>query len=194
MKIQSKIRGDMVGCNLKHNPDNGARFANVKISVGVDRDRCRSIFGEALERVAFGSLVMTGGDEETPAAISFGYKQITPDFQCECHEIKILGHTQNMQPVVKAVRPVKDKAEVVVDIEFPILIGQDKQIAGAIATEFGEMVDIELNPAQRDLPLPNGNGNGKPPGITIKKGAFGNPQPVVTGGGSTTEETTAAPH
>ena len=193
MKIQATIRGDMIGCNLKHNPDNGARFAMVKISVGVNRDRCKSVFGDDLERVAFGSLVETGGDEETPAAIDFGYKSITPDIQCEYHEIKILGYTQSMQPVVKAVRPVKDKPEVVVDIEFPILIKKDAGIAGVIATQFGEMVEVELNPAQRDLPGTNGNGADKG-GITIKRGAFGNPKGVETGGGSTDEETPAAQH
>ncbi|KKL61821.1 hypothetical protein LCGC14_2191450 [marine sediment metagenome] len=180
MKIQSKIRGDMIGCNLKHNPDNGARFALVKISVGVNRDRCRSIFGEVLERVAFGSLVETGGNEKTPAAVSFGYKTITPDIQCEYHEIQILGHTQSMQPVIKAVRPVKDKAEVVVDIEFPILIKKDKAIAGAIATEFGEVIGIDLEPAQRELNLVEGGNSGNP-SVVVKKGAFGNPEPVAAG-------------
>jgi hypothetical protein len=169
----------MIGCNLKHNPENGARFAYVKIAVGCDRDRCRALFGEELKRVAFGSFTRTGGDEETPAAISFGYKQLTPDIQCEYHRIKILGHEQSMQPVIKTVRPVKDKAEIVVEIEFPILFKKDKALIGALATEFGELVEIEIDPAQRDLPLQNGNGNGT--SITIKKGRFGNPEPVVTG-------------
>ncbi len=180
MKITGKLRGDMIGLNLKHNPDNGTRLAMVKICVGCDRDRVRELFGPELERVAFSSLLTTGGDEETPATISFGYKKIDPDIICEYHELQIVGQRQNVQPVIKAIRPVKDKAEVTIDIEFPILIKKDKTLAGALATEFGEVIGIDLEPAQRELNLVDG-GKGANPGVVIKKGAFGNPEPVAAG-------------
>lgn len=180
MKITGKIRGDMIGLNLKHNADNGARFAYVKICVGCDRDRIRELFGPELERIAFSSLVQTGGDEETPATVSFGYKKIEPDTVCEYHELQIVGQRQNVQPVIKSIRPVKDKAEVTIDIEFPILIKKDKALAGALATEFGEVIGIDLEPAQRELNLVDG-GKDSNPAVVIKKGAFGNPSAVPAG-------------
>lgn len=180
MKITGKIRGDMIGLNMKHNADNGARFAYVKICVGCDRDRVRELFGPELERIAFSSLVQTGGDEKTPATVSFGYKKIEPDAVCEHHELQIVGQRQNVQPVIKAIRPVKDKAEVMIDIEFPILIKKDKTLAGALATEFGEVIGVDLEPAQRELNLVKGGNNGGP-GVVIKKGAFGNPEAIPAG-------------
>ncbi len=180
MKIKGKIRGDMIGLNLKHNADNGARFAYVKVAVGCDRDRVRELFGDELERIAFSSLLETGGDEETPAAIDFGYKKIDPDIICEYHELQIVGQRQNVQPVIKAIRPVKDKAEVTIDIEFPILIKKDKTLAGALATEFGEVIGIDLEPAQRELNLVEGGNNGNP-SVVVKKGAFGNTEPIAAG-------------
>lgn len=180
MKITGKIRGDMIGLNLKHNADNGARFAYVKICVSCDRDRVRDLFGPELERIAFSSLIQTGGDEKTPADISFGYKKLEPDTVCEYHEIQIVGQRQNVQPMIKAIRPIKDKAEVMIDIEFPILIKKDKTLAGALATEFGEVIGVDLAPAQRELNLVEG-GKTADPGVVIKKGAFGNPQGIPAG-------------
>lgn len=180
MKIKGKIRGDMIGLNMRHNADNGARFAYVKICVVCDRDRVRDLFGAELERIAFSSLVQAGGGEKTPAMVSFGYKKIEPDTVCEYHELQIVGQRQNVQPVIKAIRPVKDKAEVTIDIEFPILIKKDKTLAGALATEFGEVIGIDLEPAQRELSLVDAGNNGNP-SMVVKRGALGNPDPVAAG-------------
>ncbi len=194
MKIQGKIRGDMVGFSLKHNPDNGARFAYVRIAYRATREQLVKLFGDVLELVAFGSLqvseptdaekVAASEGEDKDAAkgsVSFGYKKITPDAVCEYHEVKILGHTQKVQPVIKSITPVKDEEKVTIEIELPILIAKDKALAGSLCAEFGELVDVELNPAQRELPLTSIQG-GAQPGVVIKKGRFGNPEPVASGG------------
>jgi hypothetical protein len=181
MKISGKITGDMVGFSLKHNPENGARFAYVKLAVVVDADACRAAFGKELKRIAFGTLVVSGGSEEDgPAGVSFGYKTLTPAVICEYHELKIAGHTQSVQPVVKSIAPIKDKEEVTIVIEFPILVKKDKALAGDLVAEFGELIEVELDPAQRELDL-EGNGNGASAGVVIKTGRFGNPDPVVAG-------------
>jgi hypothetical protein len=169
----------MVGLNLKHNADNGTRLACVKLAVNCNRDRIKSLFPE-LERVAFSALVETGGDEETPAAIDFGFLKTIPSVICEVHEIQIVGQRQNVQPVIKEIQPIKDKPEVRVLVEFPILIKKDKDLAGALATEFGELVDIELEPAQRELNLVDG-GSSANPSVVVKSGRFGNPEPVAAG-------------
>ena len=183
MKIKGKIRGDMVGFSLKHNPENGARFAYVKLAIAVDRGKCKEIFGDDLTRIAFGSLIVSGGsEEEGPAGVDFGYKKLEPAAICEYHEINIVGHKQSVQPVIKSIIPVKDKEEVTVLVEFPILIKKDKALAGDLVAEFGEIVDAELDPAQRELDLDgNTNGDGAGMGVVIKTGRFGNPEPVVTG-------------
>ena len=43
-----------------------------------------------------------------------------------------------------------------------------------------EVIGIDLEPAQRELNLVDGGKSGNP-GVVIKKGAFGNPAPVVAG-------------
>jgi hypothetical protein len=178
MKIKGKIKGDMIGFSLKHNPDNGTRFANVRILTGCDRDSCKAVFGEELERVAFGSMrISKGGEKDGPAGVSFGYKRLEPEAICEYHEIEIVGTRQNCQPVIKSISPVKDKAEVCIAIEIPILIKKNKSLAGSLVAEFGELVTVGLNPAQRELPLDGQNGDGE--GAVIQRGAFGNPKAVT---------------
>lgn len=183
MKITGRIKGDMIGFSLKHNPENGARFAYVKLAVGVDHAQCKATFGDELTRIAFGSLVVSGGGEgEGAAGISFGYKTLTPAAICEYHELKIAGHKQSVQPVIKSIAPVKDKEEVIVTVEFPILVKDNKELSGDLVAEFGELVEVELDPAQRELDLDGkGDGNGASAGVVIKTGRFGNPEPVVAG-------------
>lgn len=175
MKIKGKIKGDMVGFSLKHNPDNGTRFAYVSIAIPCDRDRIKTLFGAELETLAFGSMVATGGDEETEAGVSFGYKKAIPSQICEFHRLDICEHTNlNVQPEVMSIAPIKDEQKVTVVIKLPILVKKDKKLAGTLATEFGELIEIELEPAQQSLPL---EGNA----VVIRRGKFGNPEPVTAG-------------
>lgn len=182
MKIRGTLKGDMIGFALKHNPENGARFASIKIAANCDQNDCKELFGEELERVAFGSLVVSrGGEDEGAAGVSFGYKILQPSLICEFHEIKIAGHTEGAQPVIKSITPVKDKAEVTVAIEFPVLIGKDQAKLGAMGIQFGELVQAEFDPSQQEMDL-DGDANSPGGGVVITRGAFGNPQPVITGG------------
>ena len=177
MRINGKVKGDMTGHAIKYNDSNGTRLVVIKIALVCDQDRTEALFGKEFSSAAFGSLVLFGGDEETPATIHFGYRSLSPAAICEVHEVKILGAVQNIQPTIKRVIPVKDRAEVIVEIEMPILIGDNKELAGSLGVSFGEVIDVEFDPAQIELDL---GGNGKTPGMTIKKGAFGNPDPVQT--------------
>jgi len=173
MKIRGKITGDMTGCSLKFNPENGARLAYVKLQTICDKQQCLERFGEAMQRVAFSSMkVSTGSSEE--AGVSFGYKQITPDMICEYHNVSIANHKQNVQPVIKQITPVKGEDRVLVTLEMPFNLKKDKKIAGDLVCEFGEVVTADFEPAQQELALSQGN-------VVIKKGAFGNNQAVVTG-------------
>ena len=171
MKIQGKLQGDMIGFSLKHNPENGVRVANVKIAVRADRDRCERLFGEALARLAFGSMSKPGPESEE--IVSFGYKKLEPSEICEFHNIKIAGKSIDAQPVIKSIVPVKDESTVTIVVETPILIGADKELAGALCAEFGEVIEMEFEPAQRELPLGGDNAQGS---VTVLKGSFGNPQ------------------
>lgn len=167
----------MVGFSLKHNAENNVRFAYVSIAYRCDREQSARYFGPELTGIAFGGMKVIAADGETPPGVDWGFKAITPDAKCEFHEIEILGHKQSLQPVLKQIRPVKDEQKITVTLELPILI-KDKTLAGALVTEFGKIVDVEFNPAQLDLKLEQGNAEG---GVVIKKGKFGNPEPVAAG-------------
>jgi hypothetical protein len=178
MKITGKLVGDMTGFSLKHNPENGARFAHVKLAIDVDRELCGERFGSEFAKIAFGSLqVSHGGEEEGAAGVSFGYKQMTPAVICEFHEVQILGHTQKVQPLIKTIVPVKDKEEVTVSIELPILIKKDKELSGALCAQFGELVEIEIDPSQQELDFDGDSENGG--SVVITRGRFGNNQAAV---------------
>ncbi len=181
MRIQSKIRGDMVGFSLKHNADNGTRFANVAISVGCDQTKTKKLFGEEIAALAFGSMrtVESEGDEDEGAGIQFAYKKQIPSAICEMHQISLCGHGPLMaQPEIVSITPVKGDEKVIVTIKLPILIKKDTKLAGDLATQFGELVDVDFNPVQQKLNLVEG---GASEGVAIKNGPFGNPSPVATG-------------
>lgn len=177
MKITGKIRGDLIGVALKYDEKSGIRLATAKIAASGDREQIADHFGARLAEVAFASMRVTHPGGEAEPGVSFGYSQLKPDLVCEYHEIEIVGKTIDCQPVIKTIAPVKGEESVVVTLEIPINIAKSKTLAGALAVAFGEVIDIECTPKQKDL-FPAGTEN-RGPEIVVTKGAFGNPKPVA---------------
>lgn len=174
MRIDAKFQGDLTGIKLSHNDDTNVRLCTVTVIVGIDEKQAKEKFGHEFWRVAFGSMDQRGEGEAI--ITSFGYKKLTPALVCDPHVLNICSHgTLKVQPAITAIRPVKDKAEVTVEMRLPILLGESKDLAGALAINFGEVIDFELKATQ--MPLPLGEAPG---GVVIKKGPFGNPQPVLS--------------
>ncbi len=179
MKIQAEIRGDMVGFSLKHNPENGTRYANVSVAVSCDRDRTAELFGAELANLAFSAV--TQPDDKDGAAVSLGYKKLQPSAICEMHHVKICGHGPiSAQPEIVSLVPVKDDEKITATIKIPILIKKDSKLAGDLAIHFGEVIDVEFNPSQQSLNLVDG-GSSQAQGVVTQRGPFGNPKPVETG-------------
>ena len=176
MKFQTgtKLKGDLVAIPFNFSEDTNHRSFSPTIRVGCTAAEARKKFGEVFERIAFGSPKEGSND--------FGYKSMTPAIVCEVHKLKICGaDAGTVQPEIIKIKPIDDKCEVAVDIRLPINMKGRKGLAGAVAMEFGAVIEVELEASQMSLELP----------VAKKKSPFGNPKLVATDGGGT--ETTAPP-
>ena len=161
MKIDAKLRGDLVAIPFNYNEDTNHRSFSPTIRVGCTAAEAVKKFGQAFERIAFGTLKKDSN--------VFGYKSMTPALVCEIHKLTICGSDGGaVQPEIKKITPIEGKCEVTVDIRLPISIKGRKALAGAVAMEFGSVIEVELEASQMDLELPTAKA----------KGGFGNPKLV----------------
>lgn len=166
MKIDTKLKGELVAIPFNYNDDTAHRSFSPTIRVSCTARAAKKKFGEAFERIAFGTLKKDSDD--------FGYKSMTPAIVCEMHKLVICGADAGaVQPEITKIRPVDGKCEVEIDIRLPINMKGRKSLAGAVAMEFGAVIEVELQHSQLDLPTAK------------RKGAFGNPLQVVTDSGGT---------
>ncbi len=172
MKFDCKWKGDLVAIPFNFNEDTNHRSFSPTIRVGCTAAEAKKKFGAEFERIAFGTLKDGSND--------FGYRSMTPAIVCEMHKLKICGADAGaVQPEIIKIKPIDDKCEVAVDIRLPINMKGRKSLAGAVAMEFGAVIEVELEHSQLDLDLE----------VTTakKKGPFGNPKLVATDGGGGAE-------
>lgn len=171
MKFDCTMEGDLVAIGFNFNEDTAHRTFSPVIRVGCTAADARKKFGPEFERIAFGTLKKDSND--------FGYRSMTPAIVCEIHKLTICGADAGaVQPEIIKIKPVEGKCEVAVDIRLPINMKARKSLAGAVAMEFGAVIEVDLESSQKGFDFTN-------PATAKANGPFGNPKQVATDGGGT---------
>lgn len=171
MQIRANFKADITEIKATPNKDTRGIVAGVKIATTVTSEESKGILGELFHRVAFGAMSIDE-TEDGGRQYSFGYKDLNPNIVCEFHQVKLLGRTIAAAPALqKVVASTKGKPEVKVVILIPVSI-ESEAFAGLLMMHSGKMVDVEMNPAQQELP----NTNVGPKVVRTSTGPYGNAQ------------------
>lgn len=176
MKIQKKLRADLVGMKTSPNKDTAGKTTTAVLRIEVKADEAAKMLGDTFNKLAFGPMITQPGEDPV-----FPYSSIKPDLVVEKHMVTLIDHGPiPVSPILTSIHPVKGKEAVHITLELPMAI-EKKTFAADIWAEIGEVVDVEFEPSQMMLPL--GEGEAEAPearGVKRNKaGPFGNGQQVL---------------
>ena len=155
MRIQGKLKAEIVKLVNVWNQANDGKTAQVDIDVTVTQPDCERVFGDALARLAFATMtIIKAQDDDGQDEIAHLADTLKPGRKLvAAKHVIIFGDVETIaQPKVMRVTPVQGEERVTIRIRVPVDAGA-KKLRNLLWDSVGQTVDVSLNPQQQSLPL-----------------------------------------
>jgi len=154
MKLNGKLKAEVLQVLARKNKSNDGQHAEVLFVATLSRDEVKSILGEEFDALAFGAMVTRAladadgnkdGDELVHLAdtVKPGRKLVM-----EMHVIKALGLNDKLQPEIKKIEPVQGAEEV----KLTFAVGFPVNEESGLLANIGKTRTISFDPIQGTLP------------------------------------------